>query len=146
MKVKNLLAALLLSFCTTITFAQQGKSFKTITVNAVKDTAFDKIIDYLQAKDIFIESVDKQAGFIKGKTFLKYNKMLSAKAGERRTMSFILRPADNNTNVTLSIYSEVYKFGGNTSSRSYYYEDNGIMDDVAVYQDILSDLQQATSQ
>ncbi|MET3112559.1 hypothetical protein AAKU52_000270 [Pedobacter sp. CG_S7] len=144
MKAKILLALLLLFICTTITFAQiiaNDKSFKTIMVTAGKDVAFDKTIDYLQAKDFFIQSVDKQAGFIQAKVFVKHKKILSAKVGERRTMNFILRPTGNNINVMLNIYSEGYFFSG--ASNGHYYEDKGIIDDAAVYQDILSGLQKA---
>lgn len=112
MRVKDLFAVILLCVCTTITFAQQDQSFKTTTVDAGIDTTFDKIIDYLQAKDIFIQAVDKQGGFIQGRLFVKQNKILSAKSGERKTMSFILRPAGDQTRVTLNIYLEQYYFGG----------------------------------
>jgi len=69
---------------------------------------------------------------------------LSAKVGERRTMNFILRQTGNNTNVLLNIYSEGYFLSG--ASNGHYYEDNGIIDDAAIYQDILSGLQNALDQ
>jgi hypothetical protein len=140
-KAKSLLVALTLCFFTTLVVAQKNKSFKTITVGASQDTTFNKIIDFLQAKDIFIQSVDKQAGFVQGKIFLKQTKMLSTKAGERRTFNFILRPEGDKTKIMLNIYMEQFNFGGDLSTRSYYYEDKGVMDDSAVYQDILSALQ-----
>jgi len=59
---------------------------------------------------------------------MENKKLLSAKAGERRTMNFILRPTGNKTTVTLNIYSEVFYL----SASSRYYEEKGIMDDAAV--------------
>jgi len=140
MKTKKKIFLLLLCFYTTIAVAQNDKSFKTVTVTLNKDTTFDKIIDYLDVKDIFIQSVDKQAGFIQAKVFTKQGKALSAKAGERKTMNFILRTEGNKTKVTLSIYMEQYYFGGNSSTRSYYYEDKGIMTDASVYRNFLNAL------
>src|SRR5690554_221172 len=117
-------------------------SFKTITVSSGKDATFDHAIDYLQSQDFFVQSVDKQAGFIQAKKFLKGKKKLfSAKAGELRTLNFILRPGESGTKVVLNIYNEISHFGGDISNRTYYYEDNGIMNDEAVYRDILAGLQ-----
>ena len=120
------------------------KSSKSIAVNTGKEVAFDKTIDYLQTKDFFIQSVDKEAGFIQAKVFIKDRKLLSAKVGERRTMNFILRSQVNNTTITLTIYSEGYFFSGN--SNGHYYEDKGIVADTSVYQGILSGLKQAVDQ
>lgn len=149
MKMKNLLAAFLLFFCTSIVYAQTGEknqSFKTITLAIDKETAFDSTIDYLRTRAFFIQSVDMQAGFIQAKVFVKHKKILSAKVGERITMNFILRPKGNETKVTLDIYKEDYSFGGSVSNRSYYYEDKGVVQDEALHQDILAGLQKATQQ
>jgi hypothetical protein len=145
MKMKNLLLMLFLCLCTVVAFAQNNKSFKTITLTPGKDSTFDEVIDYLETKDVFIQSLDKQAGFIQGKVFIKNKNVLSVKAGEKRTMNFFLKQVGNQTQVTLSIYMEQYYFGGNSSSRSYYFEDKGIMTDASVYQGILSELQKAIS-
>lgn len=137
MNVKSPFLTFLLFFCTTIAFAQNDNSFKRITITSAKDIVFDKTIDYLQDKGYFIQSLDKQAGFIQAKVFLTSGGLFSAKAGERRTMNLILRPADNNTDVTLNIYVEqVY-----LSSSGRYYEDKGILNDTAVYKGILAELQ-----
>ena len=143
MKIKNLLIVLLFCFSTSAAFAQNDKPFKTVLITLGKDSAFDKVIDYLTMKDIFIQSLDKQAGFIQGKVFIKSGNVLSAKAGEKRTMNFFLKQVSNQTQVTLSIYMEQYYFGGSSSSRSYYFEDKGIMTDASVYKEILSSLQKA---
>jgi len=116
--------------------------FKSITLGSKKDITFDKVIDYLQTSDFYIQSVDKQAGFIQATIFLKEKKkLLSAKEGEKRTLNFLIRPTEDGTRVVLSIYSETRYFGGDISSRTYYYEDNGIMDDEVVYREILNNLQ-----
>ncbi|CAM3773592.1 hypothetical protein MUGA111182_08755 [Mucilaginibacter galii] len=141
--MKNLLIVLLLCFCTSATLAQNDKLFKTTTITLDKDAAFDKVIDYLTTKDIFIQSLDKQAGFIQGKVFIKNGSLLSTKAGEKRTMNFFLKQVGNQTQVTLNIYMEQYYFGGNSSSRSYYFEDKGIITDASVYREVLSSLQKA---
>lgn len=143
MKEKSLFIALLLLLCTTITYAQNDTSFKTITLTASRDTVFDKIIDYLQTTDMFIQSVDKQAGFIQAKVFLKDNKFLSAKLGEKRILNFFLRATANKTRVMLNIYSEYYYYGGNYNA---YSEDKGVVKDASVYKDILSNLQTAIDQ
>jgi hypothetical protein len=141
--MKNLLLMLFLCLCTVVAFGQNNKSFKTITLTLGIDSTFDEVIDYLETKDVFIQSLDKQAGFIQGKVFIKNKNVLSVKAGEKRTMNFFLKQVGNQTQVTLSIYMEQYYFGGNSSSRSYYFEDKGIMTDASVYQGILSELQKA---
>lgn len=140
-RITVLLFAVSLLLYSSSTFAQEeDKTFKTITIGVVKDAAFDKVIDYLQAKGIFIQSVDKQAGFIQAKVFLENRKMLSAKTGERRTMNFILRPLANTTSVVLNIYSEESFISGDSSQ---YYKDKGIMNDPEIYREILNDLQNA---
>src|SRR5690554_6136320 len=93
MKIKLLFSTFILILCVTTGFSQTSTediSFKTITVSYEKDTAFDKTIDFLQASDFFIQSVDKQAGFIQATIFLKERKkLLSAKEGEKRTLNFL---------------------------------------------------------
>lgn len=143
MKMKNLLIVFLLCLSTTVAFTQNNKSFKTITLTLGKDSTFDKVIDYLETKDVFIQSLDKQAGFIQGRIFVKNRNVLSAKVGEKRTMNFFLKQVGDQTKVTLSIYMEQYYFGGNSPNRSYYFEDKGIINDASVYQSILSELQKA---
>src|SRR5690554_5059232 len=145
MKVKLVLSAFVLILCATAASTQtltEETSFKSITLGFKKDITFDKVIDYLQTSDFFIQSVDKQAGFIQATIFLKEKKkLLSAKEGEKRTLNFLLRPTEGGTRVVLNIYSETRYFGGDISSRTYYYEDNGIMDDEVVYREILNNLQ-----
>src|SRR5690554_5391955 len=145
MKMSLVFSAFVFSFLSPSAITQpiqDDTSFKTIMVSSGKDAAFDDTIDYLQSQGFFIQSVDKQAGFIQAKVFLKEKKKpFSAKAGELRTLNFVLRPGDSGTKVVLNIYSEISYFGGDISNRTYYYEDNGIMDDKAVYRDILEGLQ-----
>ncbi|WP_316742267.1 hypothetical protein [Pedobacter antarcticus] len=141
MRIKVLLLAISILLCTISTFAQEeDQTFKTVTIGVIKDTAFDKVIDYLQAKGIFIQSVDKQAGFIQATLFLKNKNILSAKIGERRIMNFILRPLGDTTSIVLNIYSEE-SFTSNDSSQ--YYKDKGIINDPEIYREILKDLQNA---
>src|SRR5690554_3524013 len=129
MKARHVFSVLVLTFLSTGAFTQSitdDPSFKTITVSSGKDATFDDAVDYLQSGGFFIQSVDKQAGFIQAKKFLKEKKKaFSAKAGELRTLNFIFRPEDSGTRVVLNIYSEIRYFGGDISNRTYYYEDNG---------------------
>ncbi|WP_134087978.1 hypothetical protein [Olivibacter sp. XZL3] len=145
MEVKKLFPVLLLFCCTIGAYAQRGEndqSFKRITLNVAVETAFDEIVDYLQAEDLFITAMDKQAGFIQAKIFVKDKRVLSAKKGEKRTFNFILRPKDTATELSLNIYVEEYMFGGDVHNRTYYYDDQGILEDKKIYQDLLDDLQQ----
>lgn len=77
---------------------------------------------------------------------MKDRKVLSAKMGDRYTFNFILRPNEAETSLSLSIYVEEYNFGGDVKSRSYYYEDKGILKDKNTYQDILVALQDAVKE
>jgi len=146
---KYLYTTLLVCFCISFTYAQlptKTQSFKNISVAVEKDTAFDRMMDYLQANDFFIQSVDKQAGFIQARIYKKSKKILSAKAGERRILNFILRSKGRITAISLNIYLEERMFGGDISDRSYYYEEKGVLEDKVAYQEILSTLQKVVEQ
>jgi len=149
MKIKLVLSAFVLILCATAASTQtltEETSFKSITLAFNKDITFDKVIDYLQTSDFFIQSVDKHAGFIQATIFLKEKKkLLSAKEGEKRTLNFLLRQKDDGTRVVLNIYSETRYFGGDISTRTYFYEDNGILDDELIYREILDSLQKAVA-
>lgn len=126
-------------------FAQKGSDeapSKAIIVSAEKDDAFDRTVDRLLETGRFIRSVDKDAGFIQARVFLKDRRVISAKKGERQTLNLVLRPNHSGTKIVLQIYSEDYLFGGDVGNRNYYYEENGIVDDDAVYQEILEDLRE----
>uniref|UniRef100_UPI00197D6B4A hypothetical protein n=1 Tax=Olivibacter sp. XZL3 TaxID=1735116 RepID=UPI00197D6B4A len=145
MEVKKLFPVLLLFCCTICAYAQRmenDQSFKRIELDVAAETAFDEIVDYLQAENLFITAMDKQAGFIQAKNFVKHKRVLSAKKGERRTLNFVVRPKDTVTEVSLNIYVEEYMFGGDVHNRNYYYDDQGISEDKKVYQILLDDLQQ----
>ncbi|WP_028296710.1 hypothetical protein [Olivibacter sitiensis] len=147
--MKNIILCLSMVFCFRASYAQtdqKEQSFKNITLNAGIDTAFDKTANYIQASDMFILAMDKQAGFIQAKVFEKNRKMISAKRGERKTYNFILRPLDDKTTVSLNIYVEDYLFGGEVQSRSYYYEEKGISKNERDYRAILKALQDAVQE
>lgn len=127
-------------------FAQKESddaALKAIIVNVEKDSAFDRVVDRLLETDFVIRSVDKDAGFIQARVFFKDRRILSARKGERRTLNFVLRPNRSGTKIVLQIYSEDYRFGGDVGNRNYYYEENGIIEDAAIYQEILEDLRQS---
>ena len=142
MRVKSFLAALVILLGVNVAFAQDDKSYKMISLAIEKELVFDKLIDFLQEEELFILSVDKQAGFIQAKVFVEDKSFFSSKNGVRRTMNFIIRPKGEQTNVTLNIYVEEQRF----KASSYYYEDQGISKDVAVYKDILGKLQLSMEQ
>lgn len=140
---------LLLPLYSSAALAQTDKKdqpFKSTTLAVPIEKAFDKIVDYLQVNEMFISTMDKQAGFIQAKAFMKDRKVLSAKMGDRYTFNFILRPEEAETSLSLNIYVEEYNFGGDVKSRSYYYEDKGILKDKNTYQDILVALQDAVKE
>jgi len=142
----TLLMMVIGSLYMTTAFAQKESDdapLKAIIVNAEKDIAFDRVVDRLLETDFVIQSVDKDAGFIQARAFFKDRRILSSKKGERRTLNFVLRPHRSGTKIVLQIYSEDYRFEGDVGNRNYYYEENGIMDDAAVYQEILKDLGQS---
>lgn len=92
--------------------------FKAIIVNAEKDSAFERTIDRLMETGLFIRSVDKDAGFIQARMFVKDRRILSSKKGERRTLNFVLKPYRSGTKIVLQIYSEDYRFGGDVGNRN----------------------------
>jgi hypothetical protein len=149
MLFKTTMLILLLPLYSSVALAQTDKkdqSFKSTTLAVPIEKAFDKIVDYLQVNEMFISTMDKQAGFIQAKAFVKDRKVLSAKMGDRYTFNFILRPEEAETSLSLNIYVEEYNFGGDVKSRSYYYEDKGILKDKNTYQDILVALQDAVKE
>lgn len=149
MKAKCLLTAFFLCYFTSISYAQvaeKDESFKTIMLAKDKDLVFDHTIDYLRSKEFFIQSVDKSAGFIQAKIFLKNGKLLSSKLGERITMDFILRQIDSETKVILDIYSEQLSTSWSKEMRVNYYEDKGIVRDESLYGSILDGLQKTIQQ
>lgn len=125
----------------------EGKSPQRIVVPGERDSVFDKTVDYLQEHGYFIRRLDKEAGFVQAKVFVDHKKLLSVKAGERRTLNFIVRsdaPSDGRqrSKITLCIYREDYNRGGG-DSHFYYYEDRGVSDDMSLYTPVLEGLRQA---
>lgn len=148
MRLKILLLGVLSLFLYNVAaFAQQrtnDTAFKTIKWNSSIDTVFNSTIDYLQDNGYFIVSLEKLSGFIQAKIYIKDNKLMSAKVGERRTLNFIIRPiAEKQSNITLNIYCEELTFSNDMSNQVYYYEDKGISDDKAIYKTILEGLQKS---
>jgi hypothetical protein len=117
--------------------------YKSARFNITPDSCFAKTLTYLQTHNYFIEAVDKASGFIRAKIYTKNNKVFTSKAGERRTIIFLLRPIGNQTQLLLNVYSETFNRGGNTSSLVYYYEDQGIVNEPAIYQQLITDLNSA---
>ena len=66
-------------------------NYKTTIIAGNTDVVFDNTIDYLQDNGHFLQSLDKQAGFIQARLFIKDNRVFSAKSGERRTLNFVIR-------------------------------------------------------
>lgn len=145
MKQKILFGILFLFLSGTTIFAQQptnSTAFKIIKCNLPVDSVFDYTIDYLQDNGYFIVSLERLSGFIQAKIHIKNNKLMSAKAGERRTLNFIIRPvSEKQSSITLNIYSEELTFSNDASNRVYYYEDKGISNDRTIYKPILDGLQ-----
>lgn len=144
MKRRCLFIILLVLNCTFITFAQKTANetpSKTIELTISKDILFDGVIDYLQDNSFFLMSIDKQAGFIQAKIYIKNPKKLSAKVGERRILNFIIKPInENQSKLSLNIYCEEKYFGGDFNNETYYYKEIGISEDTAIYKSILDDL------
>ncbi len=147
MKRKILFGILFLFLYTVTAFAQQCTNntvSKTIRCNTSVDTVFNSTINYLQDNGYFIVSLEKLSGFIQAKIYIKSNKLMSAKVGERRTLNFIIRPvAEKQSNVTLNIYCEELTFSNDMSNRVYYYEDKGVSNDNSIYKSILEGLQKS---
>lgn len=143
---KQILFGLLFLFSVTA-FAQQhtnNTEFKTIVCDASIDTVFNSTMDYLQDNGYFIVSLDKLSGFIQAKIYIKNNKFMSTKVGERRTLNFIIRPvAERQSNITLNIYCEVLTFSSDGSNLVCYYVDKGISSDSRIYEPILEGLQKS---
>lgn len=129
---------LLLSSSTIV--AQQStdsNTFKTIDCNLPVDSAFDNIIDYLQDNEYFIVSMDKTAGFIQAKNYIKKKNILSSVVGERQYFNFIIRPSkEKQSSITLNIYSEELIY-----NEDYFYLDKGIIKDKTIYVAFLDALQ-----
>lgn len=146
MKTKILFGILFLFLCTVNAFAQQHTNsavLKTIVCYTSVDTVFNSTIDYLQDNGHFIVSLEKLSGFIQAKVYIKSNKLMSAKVGERRTLNFIIRPTtEKQSNITLNIYSEELTFSDDMKNRVYYYEDKGVSSDNAIYKPILDGLKE----
>ncbi len=116
---------------------------KRILCNACADSVYHNTIDYLQDNGYFIVSLEKLSGFIQAKIYIKNNKVMSAKVGERRTLNFIIRPAtEKQSNITLNIYCEDLIFSGDMSNRVDYYEDKGISSDISLYKNVLDELEE----
>lgn len=148
MKTRKLFVILLLATCPFMSFAQkmtQETSSKTINLSMNKDTLFNEVIDYLQDNSFFLMSIDKQAGFIQAKIYIKNPNILSVKVGERRTLNFIIRPIqENQSKLSLNIYCEEKYFGGDSGNGPhYYYKEIGISEDIAIYKSILDGLSTA---
>jgi len=142
MRLKSFFTAMVILLGLNLAFAQSDKSYKTISLAADQALVFDKLIDFLQEEELFIQSVDKQAGFIQAKIYVEDNKFFSSKYGVRKTMNFIVRPKGEKTDITLNIYLEE----NSSSSSRPYYEDKGIIKDVAVYKEIFGKLKLAIEQ
>jgi len=142
MKAKGLLVVFIILFYSAAALAQQSaeeKSAKNIVVNYDVATTFDKTLDFLQNNGYFIVSLDKQAGFIQSKIFIKKNRnLITGKIGERRTVNFLIRPLEENqSNVSIDIYIDEHYY----LEEGYSYKDGGKSDDLELYKNILRNLQ-----
>lgn len=149
MKTRSLLTTFFLCCFMCVSYAQvaeKDESFKTMILATDKDVVFDHTIDYLRSKDFFIQSVDKSAGFIQAKIFLKDKKLLSSKSGERITVDFILRQRENETKVVLDIYSEELSTSWSKEMDVSYYKDKGIVQDESLYRSMLNGLEKVIQQ
>jgi len=143
MRHKLFHSALILLVSYTISFGQaktEDNTHKMAKLSVPMDSCFVQTLTYLQNHNYFIEAVDRASGFIRAKNYTKNNKVLSSQAGEKRTLTVLLRPSGNETVLSLNMYSETLKRGGNTSTLVYYYEDKGIVNEPAIYQNLIADL------
>ncbi|MGJ1433080.1 hypothetical protein ACR79M_16890 [Sphingobacterium spiritivorum] len=117
--------------------AQQINTFQQQNVDATADSTFTKSIRYLHNNGYRITAVDRSSGFIQVQTYIKYNKVFSAKMGEWRTCNFLIQPGNSNQAlVTLNIYQVDKIFGGDIHNKTAYDEDNGLSNDPKLYQEI----------
>jgi len=146
MRQSIILGVLLISFSYNSAKAQESKEitrYNTIYVSTDINSAYNKVIDYIQDSDYFILALDKSSGFIQAKTAGSIimnpgTKREYSTIGMRITLNFIIRAInDNQSRITLSIYEE---------SRTFYYEapptyvDIGVSQDELQYREILDDL------
>ena len=120
--------------------AKDEVPLKTIRVGVERGGAFDRTMDYLQKTGFFIQSVDKDSGFIQARVFVKDRRIISITKGERRTFNFVFRPDGASTKISLRIFHEDFRFSGDVGNRTYYYEEEGLLDDDDAYQEILEAL------
>lgn len=128
---------ILLTFLSLSLSAQQINTFQQRNVDATADSTFTKSIRYLHNNGYRLTAVDRPSGFMQIRTYIKHNKIFSAKMGEWRTLNFLIQPDDSNrTLITLNIYQEDKIFGGDIHNKTAYDEDNGLSNDPRLYQEI----------
>lgn len=146
MHIRQLTVVLLLfgSLGISAAFAQKKAKdevpLKTIRVGVERGDAFDRAVDYLQESGFFIQSVDKDSGFIQARVFVKDRRIISTTKGERRTFNFVFRPDGASTKISVRIFHEDLRFSGDVGNRTYYYEEEDLLDDDDAYQEILEAL------
>lgn len=128
---------ILLTFLSLSLSAQQINTFQQRNVDATADSTFTKSIRYLHNNGYRLTAVDRPSGFMQIRTYIKHNKIFSAKMGEWRTLNFLIQPDDSNRAlITLNIYQEDKIFGGDIHNKTAYDEDNGLSNDPRLYQEI----------
>ncbi|MGJ1445034.1 hypothetical protein ACR79S_08825 [Sphingobacterium spiritivorum] len=116
---------------------QQINTFQQRSVAIPADSTFTKSIQYLHNNGYRLTAVDRPSGFIQIRTYIKHNKIFSAKMGEWRTLNFLIQPEDpNQAIIALNIYQVDKIFGGDIHNKTAYDEDNGLSDDPKLYQEI----------
>lgn len=141
-----MIRAFILTFASSLlcllAFSQQ-LDYNEIVVSGDPEQVFDRTLDYLHDSPHFVESVDKDAGFLQAKIFLKSRRVLSSLDGTRLTLNFLIRSMEGGgSKIRLRVHVDEKRFGGNAQSRIYYYEEKGITTDEKVYQEILESLQE----
>jgi hypothetical protein len=125
----------------SLTFSQQKSEDNTLVVNQNFGVVFDKLIDYCIDTNHLVLSIDKDAGFIQSRVYVKNKRIITIKDGDRITYTFVLRPtAENSTLIRLQIYQEEKLGRHSATDNSYYYKDLGVSEDVAWYAQMLENL------
>ncbi|MDR0264018.1 MAG: hypothetical protein LBJ04_12415 [Sphingobacterium sp.] len=131
----SLLLTVYLLFFSSSLLAQNPERTKTIPIPS--DSAYSKIIQALQGGGYFIAQLDRPSGFIQTSMYLKNNKFLSNKEGEKLISNFLISPLkDGGSKIILNIFLIERRKGGSFDSPNYYDEDKGILRENSAYQQI----------
>ena len=130
---KNILSICLLFFSVSI-FGQERLPF--LKINDIdKSTAFDELVELFAESNFFIQTVNKEVGFIQVKRIIKERGLFAKRAGNRTVFNIITKALEQHA-VRINIQANLEI--SDSTEDGYYYRDEGVSYEPRDYEEIIT--------